>query len=170
VSVISRKMISVPVRTSVETWTAIVDLLTSSDEPARDSLEMIGNVAAMLIAEEYTREAPIVVVPIVGDRVRIYTVHGTAAVEAEDTDETPLATWPLSTAGWTLSLPCGIDDIDDVRAALRPYPFAAVRDMTEGIAVNSAAGGTTGIAPDPAGAPAHKSGAVVINYNELERP
>jgi hypothetical protein len=169
VSVISRRMLSVPVRTSVETWTAIVDLVTASDEPARDSLGMIGNVAAMLIAEEYTREAPIVVVPIVGDRIRIYTVHGTAAIEAEDTDETPLATWPLSTAGWTLSLPCGVDDIDDVRAALQPYPFADVRDLTEGITVNSASCGTAGIAADAESA-ARRSGAVVINYTELERP
>lgn len=168
-SVISRKMISVPVRTSVETWTAIIDLLSASDEPARNSLKMIGNVAAMLIAEEYTREVPIVVVPIVGDRIRIYTVHGTAAVEAEDTDETPLASWPLSTAGWTLSLPCGVDDIDDVRAALLPYPFADVRDMTEGITVNSASGGAVGGAADAEPA-VRRSGAVVINYNELERP
>jgi hypothetical protein len=161
-------VLSVPVRTSVETWTAIVDLLTAPDQPARVSLEAISNVTAMLIAEECTRDAPIIVMPVTGDRIRIYTVHGSAAVEAEgeNTNETPLATWPLSTAGWTLSVPCGVDDIDDVRAALRPYPFVDVRDVTDGIATNIA----TGMATDAAGSATLEGGAVVIDYDELERP
>jgi len=88
-------------------------------------------------------------------------VHGTAAIESE-ADEAPLATWPLAEAGWTLSLPCGIDDIDDVRAALAPYPFLEVRDVTAGIT-------TTSSATTP-GAAGRASGAVVIDIDELERP
>jgi hypothetical protein len=147
------------VRTSVETWTATVELLTAPDQAARASLEAITNVAALLIAEEYTRDAPIVVIPATGDRLRIYTVHGTAAIESET--ETPLATWPLTEPGWRLSLPCGIDDIEDIRAALRPHPFIDVRDVTEGIAVDAAA--------DPGGSTPHSAGTVTINYDELER-
>lgn len=167
-SVISRKVLSVPVRTSVETWTAIVDLLTPPDQPARVSLEAISNVTAMLIAEEYTRDAPIIVMPVIGDRIRIYTVHGSAAVEAEgaNTNETPLATWPLSTAGWTLSVPCGVDDVDDIRAALRPYPFVDVRDMPDWVTTNI----TTGMTTDAGGSATREGGVVVIDYGELERP
>ncbi|GAA4469120.1 hypothetical protein [Phytohabitans houttuyneae] len=153
-SVVSRTVPSVPVRTSVETWDAIVESLTAPDQAARTSLETITNVAAMLIAEEYTRDAPIVVMPASGDRVRIYTAHGTAAIESED--EPPLATWPLADPGWRLSLPCGIDDIDDVRAALQPYPFVEVRDVTDGIAVTAAS-------------TPHAAGSISINYDELER-
>lgn len=156
-----------PVRTSVETWTAIVELLTAPGQPSRVSLEAISNVTAMLIAEEYTRDAPIIVMPLTGDRIRMYTVHGTAAVEAdENMDETPLATWPLSTTGWTLSVPCGVDDIDDVRAALRPYPFVDVRDVTDGITTDI----TTGMATDGAGSATRDGGAIVIDYDELELP
>lgn len=157
-SVISRRVLSVPVRTSVQTWTAIVELLAAADQPAHGSLNAIANSSAMLIAEEYTRNAPIVVKPVTGDRIRIYTVHGSAAIESE-ADEAPLATWPLAEAGWTLSLPCGIDDIDDVRAALAPYPFVEVRDVTSGI---TAASATTG--------GGRAGSAVVIDIDELERP
>ncbi len=166
-SVTSRRVLSVPVRTSVETWTAIVDLLTAPDQPARVNLDAIRNITAMLIAEEYTGDAPIIVRPVIGDRIRIYTIHGTAAVDAEgeSTDLTPLATWPLSTTGWTLSVPCGIDDIEDVRVALRLYPFVEVRDVTDGITTDT----TLGIATDATGTTRDRR-AVVIDYDELERP
>jgi hypothetical protein len=156
-SVVSRRVPSVPVRTSVETWKAIVALLTAADHEARRSLDAITNTAAMLITEEYTRDAPIVVVPAAGPRVRVYTVHGEAAVDG-DGDGDPLATWPLAEPGWRLSLPCGIDDIDDVRAAQQQYPFIDVRDITEGINADT-------------GAPAPRTaGSVSINYDEMERP
>jgi len=149
----------VPLRTSVETWKAIVALLTRADHEARTSLDAITNIAAMLITEEYTRDAPIVVVPDAGPRVRVYTVHGEAAVDGDgDGDEAPLATWPLAEPGWRLSLPCGIDDIDDVRAALQQYPFIDVRDVTEGITVDAGA-------PKP-----RTAGSVSINYSEMGRP
>lgn len=156
-SVVSRRVSSVPVRTSVGTWNTVVALLTAADQAARTSLEAITSIAAMLITEEYTRDAPIVVTPATGPRVRIYTVHGATAIDGGE-GEAPLATWPLAEPGWRLSLPCGIDDIDDVRAALAPYPFIDVRDTTEGITVD-------------AGAPAPRTaGTVSINYEEMERP
>lgn len=158
-SVISRRVRSVPVRTSADTWTTIVDLLAAPGHSARGELTAIGNTAAMLIAEEYTRDAPIVVKPATGERIRIYTVHGSTAIEAE-TDEGPLATWPLATAGWTVSLPCGVDDIDDVRAALTPYHFVEVRDVTDGITAASSAARAVGRPND----------AIVIDVEEMERP
>jgi hypothetical protein len=156
-SVISRRVSSVPVRTSVGTWNTVVELLTAPDHYARTSLEAITNTAAMLITEEYTRDAPIVVTPVAGPRVRIYTVHNTTAIDGGE-NEAPLAAWPLAEPGWRLSLPCGIDDIDDVRAALAPFPFIDVRDTTEGITVDAGA------------AAPRTTGTVSINYDELEQP
>lgn len=159
-SVVSRQMPSVPVRTSVATWNAIIDLLTPPGANARTELTAVTSTAAMLIAEEYTREAPIVIMPATGDRVRIYTVHGTAAVDSED--PAPLATWPLADPGWRISLPCGADDLDDVRPALRAYPCFEIRDTTEGFTATSAAAGS--VPPEP-----RTSSRVSINYAELER-
>jgi hypothetical protein len=145
----------VPVRTSVATWNTIIDLLTAPDASAAAELAGVTSTVAMLIAEEYTREAPIVVMPATGDRVRVYTLHGPAAVEGED--PAPLATWPLAGPEWRISLPCGAVDLDEVRTALQPYPRFAVRDVTEGITAAS-------VPPAP-----RTSGRVSINYAELER-
>ncbi|WP_328366513.1 hypothetical protein [Micromonospora zamorensis] len=154
-SVASRQVPSVPVRTSAATWNTIIDLLTPPGASARADLAAVTSTVAMLIAEEYTGEAPIVVMPVVGDRMRIYTLHGAAAVEGED--PAALATWPLAEFGWRISLPCGVDDLDEVRTALRPYPHFEVRDVSEGIA-------TTSAVPQQGA-----SGRVVIDYAELER-
>ncbi len=144
-----------PVHTSVATWNAIMDLLTPTDASARADLIAVKNTVAMLIAEEYTREVPIVVMPATGDRVRIYTLHGVAAVEGED--PAPLATWPLAESGWRISLPCGAADLDEARTALQPYPAFDVRDVTEGITAAS-------VPPQPG-----IRGRISIDYAELER-
>jgi hypothetical protein len=154
-SVVSRRIPAVPVRTSAQAWTAIVELVTAPGQPARADLEAISNIAAMLISEEYTRDAPIVFMPTIGPRVRIYTVHGTAAIE-DGGDEAPLANWPLVEQGWRVSLPCGIDDIDDVRASLRAFAFVDVRDTTEGITAAAT------LAP-------RTPGTMTINYDEMDQ-
>jgi len=155
-TVIARRVASVPVRTSVDTWNAAVDLLTPAGGAARTELEAVTNIAAMLISEEYTRDAPIVVTPRRGARVRIYTMHGLDAVDTRD-DEAPLATCPLDEPGWTVSLPCGVDDIDDIRGALEAHPHISVRDATEGITAEA----TTG---------ASATSSLKIDYDEMERP
>ncbi|MBX6750985.1 MAG: hypothetical protein IRY85_15150 [Micromonosporaceae bacterium] len=154
-SVVSRRVASVPVRTSADTWKAVVALIAAPNDDAHSTLTAISNLASMLIAEEYTRDAPIVVIPASGPRVRIYTSHGEAAIEGDDEAQTPLATWPTAQPGWLLSLPCGIDDIDDARRALEAYPNIEVRDLTDGITVDAGAQST--------------AGRLLINYDELER-
>jgi hypothetical protein len=156
-SVVSRAVAAIPVRTSTGTWRAIADLLAPSGSVSRDQLESVTNVAAILIAAEYTRDAPIVVIPAIGARVRIRTVHGPDAAEAL-AEESPLAARPCAQPGWVLSLPCGIDDIDEIRAALVHHPSIEVRDITEGIAVSEDT------------AEAGTAGQWLINYDELERP
>lgn len=155
-NVVSRRVAAIPVRTSVETWKAIVALIAAPGAGSTGTLTAIIDVAAMLIAEEYTRDAPIVVIPASGPRVRIYTTHGEAAIEGDDEAQTPLATWPTAQPGWLLSFPCGIDDIDDARHALEAFPSVGVRDLTDGITVAAQA--------PPAG------GQLSINFDELENP
>jgi hypothetical protein len=56
-----------------------------------------------------------------------------------------------------MSLPCGVDDIEEIRAALSRHPGIEVRDVTDGITI------------DEPGADAD-GGAWSIDYDELERP
>ena len=156
-SVIARRIAAVPVRTSVVTWRTIADLLARAASPAREQLDAVTNIGAMLVAEEYTALAPIIVQPASGARIRIYTVHGEAAIEAQ-TDEQPLATWPLDQPGWTISLPCGRTDLDNVRAALAEHPAFAVRDVADGIDAGNRERQTTDARP------------LIIDLNEMSRP
>ena len=155
-SVASRTIAAIPARTSTRTWKAIADLLAPVGSPGRARLEAVTSVAAILITAEYTRQAPIVVIPATGSRVRIRTAHGLDAIEAQ-AEEIPLAVSPCSEAGWTMSLPCGVDDIEEMRAALAGYPGIEVRDVTDGITV-----GGPDAEPEPAG--------WSIDYEEMERP
>lgn len=136
-SVIARRIAAIPARTSVETWQTIVDLLAPPGSGAHRELTTITSVAAILIAEEYTRRAPIVIMPAAGARIRVHTVHGVEAIEAIG-EETPLYGGGLTQPGWRMSLPCGADDLDDITAELAAMPAITVRDLSEGLSVQAA--------------------------------
>ncbi|MGI9093403.1 MAG: hypothetical protein ACR2FF_08205 [Mycobacteriales bacterium] len=135
-SVVVRRIGSVPARTSIDTWQAIVATIAEPSSTAHAALLEATGVASMLIAEAYTRDLPIVVTPASGQRVRLYTVHGADADEAID-DETPLATWPTTAAGWTVSLPCAEQDLAFASSALAGLSGVSVRDAALGLAVES---------------------------------
>jgi len=156
VSVVSRTVAAIPVRTSVATWQAVTDLLAPAGSAGRGRLDAVTNIAAILITAEYTRQAPIVVIPASGPRVRIRTAHGLDAAEAQ-TGEIPLAMSPCAEPGWIMSLPCGVDDIKEIRAALGRHPGIEARDVTDGIAVAEPAEGAA-------------AGGWSIDYEEMERP
>jgi hypothetical protein len=155
VNAVARAVAAIPVRTSVQTWEAIAAMLAPAGSPVRLRLDAVANIAAVLVTEEYTRQAPVVVMPVSGPRVRIRTVHGLDAVDALP-GEIPLPVSPCAEPGWSMSLPCGIDDIEEIRHALRGHPGIEVRDLTDGIT-----------AEEPA-----VTGAVAwsVNYEELEKP
>jgi hypothetical protein len=157
-TVVARRVAAVPARTSTDTWRAIVALLTADSDPARRQLEAVTNLVAMLIAEEYTAQAPIVVVPAVGDRVRIYTVRGEAVDDV--VNEQPLASWPLQAQGWSISLPCGEDDLADASVALDAHPGFSARDLTAAVDVGVAESNSRGRA---GGQP------LVVDLGELRR-
>lgn len=152
---VARNVAAVPVRTSVKTWEAIAGLLAPAGSPGRLRLDAVTNIAAILITAEYTGQAPIVVMPASGPRVRIRTVHGLDAVDALP-GEIPLPASPCAEPGWSLSLPCGIDDIDEIRRALRGHPGIEVRDLTDGVTVEKPA--------------AAEDVAWSVNYDEMEKP
>jgi len=156
VSVVSRTVAAIPVRTSVATWKAVADLLAPAGSAARGRLDAVTNIAAVLITAEYTRQAPIVVIPASGPRIRIRTAHGLDAAEAQ-AGEIPLAVSPCAEPGWIMSLPCGVDDIEEIRAALSRHPGIQARDVTDGITVGEPAEGAA-------------AGGWSIDYEEMERP
>ncbi len=92
----------------------------------------------MLIAETYTQDAPIVVTPFAGARVRIYTVHGVTADETLS-DEMRLAASPTAVAGWAMSLPCGEADLAFATGALADLPEITIRDVALGLDLDNGA-------------------------------
>lgn len=129
---IARRIASVPVRTSSATWNAIVDLIAAPGSAAATKLLSIGGLASMVIADEATLVAPIVISPATGPRVRVYTVHGEDAIDTEGI-ETPLSAYPTTDPGWTLSLPCPTSDLKFAETATAHLPEILVRDMSEGL-------------------------------------
>jgi hypothetical protein len=161
-SVVARRIAAVPARTSSETWLAIVDLLSPAGSPAYRDLTAITSIAAILISEEYTREAPVVVMPARGPRIRIQTVHGMEAIEHIG-EETPLHGERLTEAGWSMSLPCGAADLEEITAALADSPAVTVRDISDGITVQARAAAEPGITAGLTASP-------VIDLKEMRRP
>ncbi|MEV6381985.1 hypothetical protein AB0M31_21550 [Streptomyces sp. NPDC051773] len=152
-SVIARRIASVPHRTSSQTWQAIVDLLAPDVGPGRTILLAVAGPVAVAIAEEYTGGAAIVVLPATGPRIRIRTVHGGDALDAAQS-ETPLSSRPLEQPGWHLSLPSAEHDLEELREALAGHPQISVRALDDDV-------------PDDTQAHARAS-RIVINTDELE--
>ncbi|WP_370362086.1 hypothetical protein [Catenulispora sp. MAP12-49] len=141
-----------PARTSTQTWHAIIALLAPEQGDARSALSAVTGACSAIISEEYTRDAPIVVRPATGPQIRIYTVHGPDVPEALES-ETPLTVPSLTGREWTMSVPCGVDDIDDFRRALSRHPWISLRDLTTPV--------ETGKFMEPA------QGSLIVNLEEL---
>jgi hypothetical protein len=71
-------------------------------------LNRAAGVVSMLIADEVTKDRPLVVSG-VGPQVRIYTVHGEDAIDGSRVSENGLAVDPTDGA-WTLSVPVPEED------------------------------------------------------------
>ena len=57
-----------------------------------------------------------------------------------------------------MSLPCGVDDVEEIRVALGSHPGIEVRDVAVGITVSAAAAADAG------------AGKFSFDYDEMERP
>ncbi|WP_405086359.1 hypothetical protein [Microbispora sp. NBC_01389] len=147
-TVLARRVASLPVRTAGDTWLTIVDLLSAPGTAAHNQLLAASNVAAMLISEEYTADNPIDVAPVFGPRVRIYTLHGDNAIEDNDA-VLPLPSKPVVGDGWVVSLPCGEDDFDDASEALSGVLGVIVRPLGQEKATAASTANTGGITSAP---------------------
>lgn len=157
-TVIARRVASVPVRTAVATWERVVEIVTAPESDACDELTGITSIAAMLIADEQTKSEPITVSG-GGPLVRLYTVHGDDAVEQDAADEADLAFEPTSGDDWLLTLPASSADVAMVEEAVADAPHVTVRDVDAGE-----------VAEERAAAQAASSSVPEFDLTELERP
>jgi hypothetical protein len=118
-TIVARRLPSTPVRTGVETWEKIVELISKQQSPSRNELQAVKGVAASLIADETPKEAPIIVSGS-GPRLRVYCLYGEDAVVGDDCDESPL-TWNPTEGDWHVFLPCSDEDLEWVRKCLQPH-------------------------------------------------
>ena len=119
-TVVRRTFRSNPQRDALQTWTAIVDLLTQGKTgAARTELLAVGGVAASVIAEQAPKDAAIVVT-CDGPRTRVYCLYDDDAIEGSDANEDALGFDPLK-GDWRVSLPCPADDLGWVQGALKKH-------------------------------------------------
>ena len=121
----ARRVRAIPVRTSTQAWEKIVELLASADVTIRPHLEEAANVASMLITEEHTAIDPIILTGC-GPQVRVYTLHGTKAIDGANENEQPLTL--TATDAWRVSLPATGDDLELARASITDNVHVEVYD------------------------------------------
>lgn len=144
-TVARRDFRSIPYRDASETWTAIVDLLTSgSDDPSkRQELLKVAGVACSIIADQGPRESPIVVT-CDGPRTRIYCSYDDDALDDSSCNEAKLGFDALK-GHWQVSLPVDAEELTWVQAALKKNSSRVVaRDKDLGIEIEEKAEATAG--------------------------
>jgi hypothetical protein len=115
-TVVARTFCSIPKRSALETWAAIVALLApKAGSEARRELESVVGIASSLITRE-SMNSPIVVYGC-GPRVRIYCVYNEDAITGDAASENKLA-FDATDGDWHMSLPCPADDLDWIVGAL----------------------------------------------------
>lgn len=132
-TVASRTFRSVPQRDAVQTWSAIVDLLTQGKTGEnRSELLAVAGIAASVIAEQGPKDAAITVT-CDGPRTRIYCLYDDDAIEGSSASEDVLGFNPLK-GEWRISLPCPEDDLAWVQAALKKHSNRIIaRDLNDAV-------------------------------------
>jgi len=145
-TVVRRTFRCSPHRDADDTWRLIVDLLTRGrDSAARVELLAVAGTAASVVADQAPRDAAIVIT-CDGPRTRIYCLYDDDAIDGSDANEDTLGYDPLA-GDWRVSLPCLVEDLDWVSAALKKHSARiTARDSAEPITT-----GDSGAAP-PSGA------------------
>lgn len=129
-TVLSRRIASVPARSAVDTWSAMVELLAPDpSSPARQDLAAAAGVAHAVIASEVA--GPFVVYGS-GPRVRIYCVYGDDALMEDESNESPLPHDPTN-GEWHLSIPSPPDDLEWVQRKLASSARVSARDENAGV-------------------------------------
>lgn len=136
-TVLARRVASIPVRSASATWEFIVDLLAHTNGEARAELLAATGIVASLVARESMVVSPVVVVGD-GPRVRIYCIHGEKAVEGTGVNEATLPESPVGSGSWAVSLPCPAEDLPWVQKALGQISTRITgRDLAESFSAAS---------------------------------
>lgn len=132
-TVVARRLASIPARLASETWLRVVQLVAPTNTAAQDELRRVTGIASSLITREAMKESPIVLAGD-GPRIRLYCVYGEKAIEGESVNESSLPGSPAESDDWAMSLPCPADDLPWVQASLRRHSSrVSARDMAETI-------------------------------------
>ena len=136
-SVVSRVIRSSPQRSTADTWSFIVDMLTKGEQgEKRDELLSVSGVASSIIAEQAAKDAAIVIT-CDGPRTRIYCLYDDEALAVGDEKEDRLGHDALK-GDWTVSLPCPVDDLAWVQRALKAKSSRiTARDMNQSLGSES---------------------------------
>lgn len=128
-----RTFASTPQRSALDTWHAIVELLTKGRHgPTRSELLAVEGIAASVITDQAPRDAAIIVT-CDGPRTRIYCLYDEDAIDGADANEDALGYDPLA-GNWRVSLPCLTDDLGWTDKALQAKTSRiVVRDSAENI-------------------------------------
>ncbi len=115
-STIARRIRATPARPATEAWEMIVGLISEPGSAARKELNAVSGIASCLIADETSKDLPIVVAG-VGPRLLLYCLYDEDAVTGEDADETALP-WNPTDGNWKMWLPAAREDLDWVQREL----------------------------------------------------
>ncbi|MNN17267.1 hypothetical protein D3C81_1304480 [compost metagenome] len=132
-TVVSRVIRSSPQRSTADTWSFIVDMLTKGEQgEKRDELLSVSGIASSIIAEQAAKGAAIVIT-CDGPRTRIYCLYDDDALAIGDEKEDRLGHDALK-GDWAVSLPCPEDDLAWVQRALKAKSSRiTARDMTQSL-------------------------------------
>lgn len=136
-TVVSRVIRSSPQRSTADTWSFIVDMLTKGEQgEKRDELLSVSGIASSIIAEQAAKGAAIVIT-CDGPRTRIYCLYDDEALAVGDEKEDRLGHDALK-GDWAVSLPCPVDDLAWVQRALEAKSSRiTARDMTQNLGSES---------------------------------
>lgn len=136
-TVVSRVIRSSPQRSTADTWSFIVDMLTKGEQgEKRDELLSVSGIASSIIAEQAAKGAAIVIT-CDGPRTRIYCLYDDEALAVGDEKEDRLGHDALK-GDWAVSLPCPVDDLAWVQRALEAKSSRiTARDMTQSLGSES---------------------------------
>lgn len=130
-TVVARRLASIPSRLASETWLRVIDLVAPTNTSAQDELRRVAGVASSLITRESMKDSPIVVTGN-GPHIRLYCVYGERAIEGDGVNEAALPSSPAESETWAMSLPCPADDLSWVTASLERHSSRiTARDLAE---------------------------------------
>lgn len=109
-TVLARRVAATPVRTAVQTWARIVEIIAPDPaSEARKELAKVAGTACASIASEAPKEAPIVIWG-GGPRVRVYCVFDEDAITKDGVIEDALPKSPTE-GDWRMSIPFLAEDV-----------------------------------------------------------